>query len=171
MPLYASGVTIPSDLSGAISGPATSAYNTIGAGYNNATQKMASDARARGLRPGAGGPNSYGGNQLAVGQGLATGNLESALGSGLGSTAYQNTLQQRQFGQNEDLARQVAALNRPDLLQSILGGVGDVGGTAAQIYGAFGKNARPQTTGPAFPQGQSQLNMPFTYPMYQGGGY
>jgi hypothetical protein len=168
-PMQASGVGVPSDLSGAISGAGTNAYNAIGAGYNNARQKMVSDARARGLPPGAGGPNSYGGNQASTYQNLDTGNLAAALGGGLGNTAYQNSLQSRQFQQNEDLAQQVAALNRPDLLQQILGGLAGVGKTAATYYGMGGFGGRGGGSGMRYAGGGG--SMPPNLSLIPGGGY
>lgn len=167
--LYASGVTIPSDLSGALSGVGTPSYNTIGANYAAAKGKLARGATTMGMNgAAAAGPNSYAGNQLNMAQGRDVGNLESALGGGLGNTAYQNTLQQRDFTQNEDLARQVADLNKPDLLQQILSGVGNVGGTAARIYGAWGKNA-PGFNPTGYGGGSGQL--PPSLSLIPGGGY
>jgi hypothetical protein len=161
MPLYASGVQIPADLSGALSGPGSpgyNAYNKIGQNYAGAQQQFAQDANARGMNGAAAtAPNSYAGNQFATKQGLDVGNLESALGGGLGNTAYQNTLQQRDFGQNEALAAQVAALNKPNLLQQVLGGIGNVGGTAAQIYGAWGRNGGGGNIG-GYAPGSASMN-------------
>lgn len=152
MALYASGVQINPTLSGAISGqgsPGYNAYNTINKNYAGAQQGLANDAAARGMNPaGSVGPNSYAGNRFATTQGLDTGNLESALGGGLGNTAYQNALAQRDYTQNVGLANEVGALNKPNLLQQVLGGIGNVGGTAAQVYGAWGKNGTPSTPQP-----------------------
>ena len=151
MALTAQGIGIDPTLKGMLSGqgsPGWNAYNTINSNYGTAKNQFASDASARGMNgPASIGPNSYAGSQFATKQGLDVGNLESALGGGLVNTSYQNTLQQRDFQQNEDLAKRVAALNKPDLLQQILGGVGNVGGTLAGIYGAWGKNASPSTGG------------------------
>lgn len=154
MALYASGVSVPAGLSGALGGGGGigfNASNAIGSNYAKAKSQLSADATARGLNGNASvAPGSYSGNQLATKQGLDTGNLESALGGGLGSTAYENTLQQRGFGQNEDLATQIAELNKMSTLQQVLAGLGQVGGTATQIYGAFGKNkSSPSTTATA----------------------
>jgi hypothetical protein len=150
--LYASDVRVPADLSGSLSGtgsPGFNAYNAINSNYVNAKKQFGADAQARGMNGASSvGPNSYAGNRFGTMQGLDVGNLESALGGELGNTAYGNTLQQRDFGQQEQIASEIAALNKPDLLQSILGGIGNVGGTAAQIYGMYGRNARPSTTDP-----------------------
>ena len=125
--LYASGVSIPSDLTGALSGPGSPGYNAqsaINANLNTSKRQLGMGASTLGRNGAAAiGPGSYAGNQSAVQGGLATGGLESALGGGLGNTGYENQLQQRQFGQNEALASQVAALNKPNLLQQILGGI------------------------------------------------
>jgi hypothetical protein len=140
MALYASGIGIPQDLSSAISGPGGTAYNKIKQNYGQAQGQFASDALARGQKAGvATGPNSYAGQQFPIKQNLDIGNLESALGGGLGNTAYSNALQEREFGQNQQLAEQAAALNKPDLLQQILQGIGGVGKTAATYYGMKGR--------------------------------
>lgn len=147
--LYASDVKIPDALSGAISSTGTNAYNTIASNYGKAKGQFGQDATARGMNGNAAtGPGSYAGNRFATTQGLDVGNLESVLGGGLGNTAYNDTLAQRDFQQQEQLAEEAAALNKPDLLQQILGGIGNVGGTAAQIYGMYGKNAKPKVADP-----------------------
>jgi hypothetical protein len=179
MSLYASGVTIPADLSGAISGVGSPGYNAAGAignAFSASKNKLAQGASARGMNGAAiTGPNSYAGNQAAVGQNLATGNLESALGQGLGNTAYQNTLAQRDFGQNEQLANETAALNKPGLLEQILSGVGNVGGTAARIYGAYGKNAGGGNSGAGtsgeLPPSLSYIPGGSAYNYYMNGGF
>lgn len=172
MALYASGVQIPTDLSGIISGPGSpgyNAYNTIGSNYAAAKNKLMGDAAARGMNPaGVVSPDSYGGQRMAAVQGLDVGNLESALGGGLGNTAYQNTLAQRDFGQQSQLAQEIARLNKPDLLQQILGGIGSVGGTAAQIYGAWGKNAGSRNGAMNYGGGSGVL--PPNLSLYPGGG-
>lgn len=150
MSLYSSDVKIDPTLSGTLSGVGTPAYNTINSNYDAAKKKLMGDASARGMNGAAAvAPGSYAGTRLAATQGLDTGNLETALGQGIGSTAYNNTLQNREYNQNTQLANEIGALNKPDLLQQILSGVGNVGGTAAGIYGAWGKNAKAPT--PASP--------------------
>lgn len=156
MALYAGNVNIDPTLSGALSGangPGTNAYNKIKQNYGQAQGQFGADAAARGMSASAAvGPGSYAGDQFATKQGLDVGNLESALGGGLGKTAYQNTLAQRDFGQNEQLAEQAGALNKPDLLQEILGGIGGVGKTAATYYGmkkgGGSGNMAPPPSGP-----------------------
>ena len=148
MALYASGVTIDPNLKGALSGlgsPGYNAYNTIGSNYGTAKGQMASDASARGMNGAAAvGPNSYAGQQMATRQGLDVGNLESALGGGLGQTAYTNALQNRDYQQQMALAKQVGSQSGMSALEQALNGIGAVGGTAASIYGATQKN--PSTT-------------------------
>lgn len=145
--LYAGNVNIDPTLSGALSGsngPGAVAYNKIKKNYSNASDQFGADASVRGMNAKAAtGPGSYAGSQFGIKQGLDVGNLEAALGGGLGETAYKDTLAKRDFGQQEQIANETAALNKPDLLQQILGGVGAVGGTAAGIYGAFGRNRKP----------------------------
>ena len=145
-PITAQNVKIPADLTAALGGIGTAAYNNIGSNYGVAKKKLAGDASTLGMNPNVTGPNSYAASRLGTGQNLDTGNLASVLGSGLGETGYQDTLSQRDFSQKNQLAEEIARLNKPDLLQQILGGVGQVGGTAAQIYGAYGKNAKSPYT-------------------------
>lgn len=151
MALYASGVTIPADLSGSIAGvgsPGYNASNNIASNYVAAKKRFGGDASVRGMNAGAAtGAGSYTGGRLATTQGLDTGNLESALGGGVGSTAYQDALSQRDFQQQSQLANQIGSLNGMNTLEQVLGGVGAVGGTAAKIYGAYGSN-RPSSSSP-----------------------
>lgn len=142
MPLYASDVKIPADLSGAISGvgsPGYNAYNQINSNYGAARKKLKTDTSVRGMAgdPTAN-PNSYESQRLAATQGLDIGSLESALGGGLGDTAYKNRLGEREYDQNTQLADEIGALNKPDLLQQIFGGIGAVGGPIATYYGLRG---------------------------------
>lgn len=136
MPMYASDVKIAPDLSSAIGGIGKNAYGAINSNYDAAKQKMLQDANARGMAPG--GPNSYGSQRMATSQGLDVGGLESAIGGGLGDTSYKDKLAQREFEQNKSLAEEAASLNKPGLLEQILGGIGQVGGPMAQAYGAWG---------------------------------
>jgi|SRR5882672_890591 len=164
MALYASGVKIDPTLSGTLSGVGTGAYNAIGSNYDAAKKKMQQEGQVLG-RPA--GSNSYGAQRLGQTQGLDVGNLESSLGGGVGNTAYKDTLDQREYEQNRQLAEEAGRLNKPDLLSQILGGIGSVGGTAAGIYGAYGKNRTPSMPpGSAFPRGDTAMYQPFTYPMY-----
>lgn len=172
MSLYASGVTIDPTLSGSLAGvgsPGYNASNNIAANYAAAKKKMGNDASVRRMNATAAtGPSSYGGNQLAVKQGLDTGNLESALGGGLGTTAYQNALQQRDFEQQESLANQVGSLNGMNTLEQVLGGVGSVGSAAATAYGAFGKNKTGNNQNPPNP---SYANTPAPMSLYGDQGF
>lgn len=166
--LMASDVQIPTSLSSQLGGIGTNAYNTIGASYNTAKKQIGQGASAfGGNTTKATGPASYAGQQFGTQQGLATGNLEAALGSGLGNTSYQNQLQQRDFGQNEQLAEQAAALNKPDMLSQILSGLGGVGKTVGAYYGATkgaggggGSGGVGSTTG----------SLPPNLSLYPGGG-
>ena len=150
IPMTASDVKINPTLTGSISPYGTNAYNAIGSNYAGAKNKLAGEASTLGMNPAAmTGPNSYAGQRLAATQGLDIGNLESALGGGLGNTAYSNAKEMRGYNQDTALANEIGALNKPDLLSEILGGVGNVGGTAAQIYGMYGKNKSNSVSGGA----------------------
>lgn len=146
--LYATDVKIPPDLGASLKGIGTNAYNSIGSNYDAARKKLSDEASARGMKGSAiTAPGSYSGQRFGASQGLDVGNLESALGGGLANTGYQDTLAQRDYEQNRQLAEEAGSLNKPDLLQQILGGIGSVGGTVGGIYGAFGKNkSKPITT-------------------------
>ena len=150
MSLYASGVNIDPTLAGSLSGqgsPGYNAYNKIKQNYAGAQGQFGADASARGMNAGAAtSPNSYYGTQSTAKQGLDVGNLESALGGGVGNTAYQNALQQRDFQQQSALANQVGSLAGMSTLEQALGGLGAVGGTAAKVYGAYGSRGTPSTT-------------------------
>ena len=148
MPLLASNVQLPTDLSGTfanIGGQGLAGINNV---YSQLQNRYANDAR--GFTPGGPGlgPNSYGGQRFAATKGLDIGGLESGLGGILGNTGYQNTLDQRDYNQKLQLAQQAAALNRPGLLQQIFQGIGSVGPTAAMAYGAFGGGGGSSYTPP-----------------------
>lgn len=136
MTMFAGGVALPPDLKQALSG--VGAGGTAGINDIYAKQKQRTDQEAATKVPGN--VNSYGPQRMATQQGLDQGNLEAALGGTLGDTGYNNALQEREFGQNEALARQIGSLNRPDLLQQILSGIGNVGSPIATYYGMRGKN-------------------------------
>ena len=135
-PMTASDVALPQDLSGIL--------GTVGAGrtaginniYNQAKQRQTAENAALGRRPGA---NSYGPQRLGVQQGIDQGNLEASLGGILGNTGYQNTLAERDYGQQRQLAEEAAALNKPSLLDEIFQGIGAVGKTGATYYGMKGR--------------------------------
>lgn len=152
MALFASGIGIDPTLAaslGGANGIAPNASNAINANYAAAKQKIGKGASTMGMNGAAAtGPNSYAGNQLTVGQGVAQDKLAASLGSGLGSTAYQNALQQRDYGQQEQLATQVGNLNSLSALQQTMAGIGSVGGAAMNAYNAYGKFNKPSTTNP-----------------------
>lgn len=149
MALIASGVALNPTLSANLGGLGTTSSNAIASNFNAAKKRISGDAQARGMNGAAAtGPNSYAGDQLTRGQGIAQDNLASALGGGLGNTAYQDTLAQRDFGQQESLANQVGNLNSLSTLQQVLGGLGAAGSAGATAYGAYGKFNKPKTTNP-----------------------
>lgn len=166
MTMFAGGVALPPDLKQALSG--VGAGGTSGINDIYAKQKQRMDQEAATKVPGN--VNSYGPQRMATQQGLDQGNLEAALGGTLGDTGYNNALQEREFGQNEALARQIGSLNKPDLLQQILSGIGNVGSPIATYYGLKGNKPSFTAGNQPFPQGQSYMNPPVSYPMY-GGNY
>jgi len=130
--LYASGVAVPQDLSAALSGIASQGTQGISDIYGRARQRQTQEGAVLG-RPA--GSNSYGSQRLAQTQPLAQGGLEASFGGQLGNTGYQNTLQQREFNQNKQLADAYAQAMRPDLLMQVLSGLGAGAGAAGQYAG------------------------------------
>lgn len=150
--LYAKDIKIDPTLMGALSGhgsPGTNAYNAIGANYDKARSQFGTDAKARGLRGStAAGPGSYAGGRFDTAQNLDIGALEAALAGGLGNASYENQLQEREFNQNSELAREAAELNKPGLFEEILAGLGGAGKTAGTYYGMRGMSGGG---GPQYP--------------------
>ncbi len=134
-PITATNTAIPKDLAGTFSAVGAGALGGIGANYNNLAQRQQQESGAR-MQPPTG--NSYGPQRFAVQQGLDTGNLESALGGQLGSTAYNDALSNRDYQQSASTADEIARLNRPSALQEIFKGIGAVGGPVATYAGAGG---------------------------------
>lgn len=131
-PITAKGTSISPDLAAALGGAGAVASTKIRSNYADANKKQAMGAKALGKRTGS---NSYGAERMATTQGLDQGNLEAALGGQLGSTAYENALQDRDYDQNLGLVDQIAALNRPDMLEQIFSGIGAVGTPVADYMG------------------------------------
>ena len=160
MALFASGVQLPSDLSQSIGGVGIKTYNQIGSNYDAARKKLAADASARGLSgTQAVAPGSYADQRLNASKGLDVGNLEASLGGGLGNTAYQNALGERGYNQDMALTNEIADLNKPSMLEQVLGGAGAAGGGLAQLAGALrsGKKKSSSDQNPfnGLPQDQS----------------
>lgn len=173
-PITAQNTTISPDLAKTLGTVGTSAAGAIGANYAGAKSKLASDAAARGMSATkAVAPNSYAGSRLATTQGLDQGNLESALGGQLASTAYQDKLQQRDYGQQLSLAQQIADLNRPSTLQQIFQGIGAAGKTGAAYAGAAGGRGGSRSATPSSSGGGSSWNImdPGPLDLGYGGGY
>jgi hypothetical protein len=122
MALVASGVGLSPDLAQTLQGIGTSGYNQINQNYTQARQRAANTNAVNGLPPT--GPSSYSTQRLNAQQGLDQGNLNASLGQGLGSTAYQNQLQLRDFGQQSQIANEVGAAAAPAALQQIFAGIG-----------------------------------------------
>ncbi len=131
---------MPQDLTDALAG--------IGAGGTAGINDIYSQAKERQAKENAlkvpGNINSYGPQRMGVEQGLDQGNLEAVLGGVLGDTGYKNTLEEREFDQNKQLAEEAARLNKPSLLQEIFQGIGGVGKTAGAYYGMKGMNSGGQ---------------------------
>lgn len=170
MTMQASGIGIDPTLAGALGGAGSPGYNAskkIGQNYAGAGSNFAADASARGMNGAAAtGPNSYYGSQAATKQGLDTGNLESALGGGLGNTAYTSALQNRDYQQQMQLAKQVGSQAGLSSLEQALGATGAVGGAAAKIYGATQPNpATASTVNPTY------SSTPAPTSLWGAGGY
>lgn len=120
MSLVASGVGLPPDLASTLSTIGQGASGQIGQNYRNAQQQNNQQRNIAGLP----GPSNYGTQRLGTQQGLDVGNLEATLGGGLGNTAYNNQLQQRDFNQSMDIANQIGNALRPNTLEQVLSGIG-----------------------------------------------
>lgn len=163
MPLFASGVAMPKDLTDALASVGTGGTAGINDIYSQAKKRQGQEAMALGRPTGA---NSYGPQRFGVQQGLDQGNLEATLGGVLGDTGYKNALQEREFQQNKQLAEEAARLNKPSLLQQIFQGIGGVGKTAATYYGM--QNRGGGGTGMEYAGGSGEL--PPNLSLYPGGG-
>lgn len=175
-PITAKNTTISPALAATMGSIGTTAYKNIGSNYAGAKTKLANDATARGMSGSkATAPNSYAGQRLATTQGLDTGNLESALGGQIGSTAYQDTLQNRDYQQQSSLAQQIADLNRPSKLQQIFQGIGAVGKPVATYAGMAGRSGSGSPSyGYSAPSGGGSaynINQPGPLDLGYGGGY
>ena len=154
MALLAGGVNLPPDLAQTLSTIGNKAYGQIGANYKQAGQQQANDASVRGLPP----PDStsYGTERLGTTQGLDVGNLDATLGSGLGNTAYNNTLQERDFNQQKYLTDLIGNAAAPTTLEEVLSGIG--GGAKAGLnllpfLPSTGKSVSPGGSGVASSSG------------------
>lgn len=159
MSLVASGVQLSPDLASSLGQIGTKTSNNIKNNYGNATAQAGSDASARGM-PGAG---SYNTNRLNTTQGLDTGDLESVLGGSLGNTSYQDTLAQRDYAQQMQLADKVGSAAGLSSLEQVLGGVGSATKSATAAINAYNKN-NGSTPPPAPPP-----NSPNGYPYIING--
>lgn len=138
--LYASDVKVPQDLTSSLSGIGNQGTAGINSIYSGLKQRQAQEGMVRGQRPGA---NSYGPQRLGIQKGLDQGSLEAALGGVLGDTGYQNTLAERDYNQQRQLAEEAAALNKPSLLEQIFQGIGAIGKPVATYAGMGGFRTRP----------------------------
>ena len=142
MSLVASGVGLPPDLAQTLSTIGSGAYGQIEQNYKGAKNQLDQDALIRGNSGGV--PSgSYGTQQLQRQQGLDTGNLEATLGGGLGNTAYNDTLQQRDFGQSMDIANQIGNALRPNTLEQIMAGIGGGAKAFGQVSPFLGMMKNP----------------------------
>jgi hypothetical protein len=130
MALVASGVGLPPDLAQTLSTIGSGASGQIAQNYGTANRQNNQNRTIAGL----GGPSSYGTQQMETQEPLAQGNLEATLAGGLGNTAYNNQIQQRNFNQSMDVANQVGNALRPNSLEQIMSGIGGGANAAMQIY-------------------------------------
>lgn len=138
MALLASDIKLPDDLSKAlapISGSARSSYESELARMA-ARRKSGQQASGRDV-----GIDRTGliGHDIATNSALGYQSLDNALNSVLGNTGYEDYKIQSEYDQNEDLARQIGALNRPSTLEQVLSGLGGAAVTGLEGY-ALGTN-------------------------------
>lgn len=137
MALMASGVAIPDDLKAALGGYTKKAQGNIGGIYKNLGGNFASDQATLGHTPS--GPGNSPDYTLGEGEAASSRGANDALYSALGGTAYKDTLNQREYNQNTELANEVGALNRPSTLEEALTGLGAGSRLAGTGYGLFKK--------------------------------
>lgn len=144
MALVASGVAIPDDLKQALSGPTKKAQGNVGNIYNRLSSRLGSDRDVLGHAPAsAGNVPDY---DLGESEAASSRGVNDQLYQALGGTSYQDTLNQREFNQNQSLAEQAGDLNRPGALEEALSGFGSASKLAGTGYGLFKKykKANPQ---------------------------
>ena len=184
MPLFASDVKIPDALSQSFQQIGQQGTNNINSIYGNLKNRYAADAR--GYRPGGPdmGPGSYAGERFATGQGLSQGNLEAGLGGTLGETGYKDTLAERDYQQQRQIAEAAAEAARPSVLEQVLQGIGGAANSGLQAAALYKQFSTPSMS-PGTANTPSTLSLPgytnpFDYgfenygvPSYRtvGGGY
>lgn len=165
MTLLASDVALPPDLLSSLSGFGSNAYNAINNNYNAASQKQAQDQSVKGYASPGG--NSYGAERLAATKGLDIGNLEAGLGGGLGNTAYTNAIQQRNFGQQKQIADLIGGAMAPTTLQQIFAGIGGGAGAGMSLLPFLGMMGGGGGGGYSNPSVGGTLGNPY----FSEGGY
>lgn len=136
MAVFASDVKIDPTLRANLGGnfsPGSRAQTDITDIYGLAKNRLASDAKARGVRPGS----SYADSRLGASLGLSQQGLSTGLEGVLGNTAYQNYGNERSYNENTKLAQQIGALNKPNALEEVLGALGLAGKVGGAVYGAY----------------------------------
>lgn len=170
MALFASDVKISPTLGEAFTGIGQNTQGAIGNTYNAAKKRYAADDR--GLRPGGPdlSPNSYAGQRFATTQGLSSGSAASSLGGLAGDTAYKDTLAQRDYDQQRQIAEAAAEAARPSLLDQIMQGIGS--GASAGLQGAaiYKQFARPNMD-PRYATAPDSLSLATPRNRYGLGGY
>lgn len=100
----------------------------------------------------------YQGEAIGRANTLASRGINDALGGTLGGASLKDKQNQIEFENNMALANEIGALNAPNLLQQVLGGVGGAANTGLKFKGlsdALGKNG---STGSSYQETSPSLN-------------
>ena len=134
-PVTASGVGLDSNLAQSLGQQAQGSQNSLNQVYNRIRSRYAKDV----------GPNPSGGyadQRLAQAQKLSNLGLRGNLESVLGGAGYGTYKINREAEQNRNLAQYIGDLNKPSILQEVLGGLSgasQTGGQFAGLYSSLGK--------------------------------
>lgn len=147
MALFAGGIKTDPGLSASLGAIGNKQGNTIGNVYSRIRNRAATEATAPTMRP-----SPYLADRLGTAEDFSQKGLSGALEGVLGDTSYKDSLAERDYQQNIGLAKRIGDLNKPSLMQEILGGLSGgakAGGGFASLYQALGQ-AKGGSGAPSF---------------------
>lgn len=132
MPLFGKDIKVLDTLKNPlsqISGQRRGALETeLGRIGSRATASADASGRTRG---------SYIPAELGRASQMAGAGIDNTLLGVIGGASKKDAYSARDYMQNMQLAKMIGKLNKPSVLQEVLGGLGDIAGTGSQLYGAF----------------------------------
>lgn len=140
--LLASDVKLPSNLTTVLGQQGQGAQNSLNDVYSRIKSQFGADQKARGVR--SGDPNDYFSSRIGTGQNMSNLGLRGGLESVLGDTGYKDTLSERDYQQNYELAKRIGDLMSPSILEQVLGGLGGGAQAGGQFYGLYDKFQKQQ---------------------------